>query len=191
MAANRLPIRPVRMPADLAGQKNGQLHPGLLRTVRPYGQLHRLAADAYEALREAARPFGDQVRPIKPTSSLDTYRPLTAQERVFFARYTNEYRPNPKSIRTYNGQVWYIRNNILAPVATPGSSFHGWGLAVDIWNASGKRLEWLLEHAQHYGFSWELQSEPWHIRYVVGDKVPPAVQRWKDSHANGSDRRPN
>jgi len=184
MAAARLPIRPVRMPADLARQRNGQLDPGLLRTVRPYGQLHRLAADAYEALREAARPFGEQIRPIKPTSSLDTYRPLTAQERVFFARYTNEYRPGAKSVRNYNGQIWYIKDNKLAAVATPGTSFHGWGLAVDIANASGPRLEWLLTFAPLYGFSWELQSEPWHIRYVVGDKVPPAVQRWKDSHAN-------
>jgi LAS superfamily LD-carboxypeptidase LdcB len=184
MAATRLPIRPVRMPADLTRQRNGLLEPGLLRTVRPYGQLHRLAADAYEALREAARPFGDQIRPIKPTSSLDTYRPLSAQERVFYARYTTEYRAGAKSIRNYKGQIWYLKNNSLAVVATPGTSFHGWGLAVDIWNASGPRLNWLLKFAPEYGFSWELQSEPWHIRYVVGDKIPPAVQRWKDSHAH-------
>jgi hypothetical protein len=36
-------------------------------------------------------------------------------------------------------------------------------------------LQFLLDVAPSLGWSWELQSEPWHIRYVAGDKVPQAV----------------
>jgi hypothetical protein len=34
---------------------------------------------------------------------------------------------------------------------------------------------WFRANAERYGFSWELQSEPWHIRYVTGDDIPQAV----------------
>jgi LAS superfamily LD-carboxypeptidase LdcB len=69
----------------------------------------------------------------------------------------------------------------MAPLAVPGTSNHNLGIAVDIANASGKRLEWMLANAHKYGFSWELQSEPWHIRYVAGDDIPEAVKIWKES----------
>ena len=36
-----------------------------------------------------------------------------------------------------------------------------------------------------FGFSWELQEEPWHIRLVCGDKIPEPVKAWMD--ANGVD----
>lgn len=63
-------------------------------------------------------------------------------------------------------------------MAVPGTSNHNLGIAIDIANASGKRLEWLLKHAQSFGFSWEVQSEPWHLRYVTGDNVPTRVKEW-------------
>ena len=63
----------------------------------------------------------------------------------------------------------------MAPMATPATSNHGWGLAVDVWSANGKRLDWMLQNCDKYGFSWEVQSEPWHIRYVCGDILPQAV----------------
>jgi LAS superfamily LD-carboxypeptidase LdcB len=57
--------------------------------------------------------------------------------------------------------------------AVPGTSNHGWGLACDVWNVGQNgRLEWLLDNAKRFGFSWEVQSEPWHIRYVLGDDLP-------------------
>jgi len=33
----------------------------------------------------------------------------------------------------------------------------------------------MLANVEQYGFSWELQAEPWHIRYVAGDDLPVAV----------------
>ncbi len=58
---------------------------------------------------------------------------------------------------------------------------HNLGIAIDIANASGKRLDWLLKNALDFGFSWELQSEPWHLRYTAGDNVPERVKLWKES----------
>jgi LAS superfamily LD-carboxypeptidase LdcB len=39
----------------------------------------------------------------------------------------------------------------------------------------------MLKNADDFGFSWEVQSEPWHLRYVAGDKVPAAVLAWKQT----------
>jgi hypothetical protein len=36
----------------------------------------------------------------------------------------------------------------------------------------------MLKNAQRFGFSWELQSEPWHLRFVAGDVTPEAVKSW-------------
>ena len=184
------PVLPVRLPADLANVTPGKLPPGLLRPIRPYGHLHWLAADAYHAMRRAA--FDDGVRPFKPTSAHDAYRPLHTQLRGFLARYTTDPIPNSKSIKMYNGKRWYLKPG-QAPMLPPGLGFHPLGLAVDIWGASGDRLQWLEANAVSFGWSWEFTSgaEPWHLRYVVGDRIPARVQRWKDSHANGSNRRVN
>ncbi len=57
--------------------------------------------------------------------------------------------------------------------AVPGTSNHGWGCAVDTalggYGASAKVvdsvfLQWALEHVAANGWSWEVQSEPWHLR---------------------------
>jgi LAS superfamily LD-carboxypeptidase LdcB len=63
-------------------------------------------------------------------------------------------------------------------MAVPGTSNHNLGIAIDIAHASGARLAWLLKNAQDFGFSWEVQSEPWHLRYVAGDNVPLRVKEW-------------
>ena len=175
------PVLPVRLPADLVNVKPGKLPPGLLRPIRPYGQLHWLAADAYHAMRRKA--LDDGIRPFKPTSAHDAYRPMSTQLGAFLTRYTTDYVPNSKSVRTYDGKKWYLRPG-MAPVLPPGLGFHPLGLAVDIWDATGDRLKWLEAHALSFGFSWEFTSgaEPWHIRYVVGDRIPETVQRWKETH---------
>jgi len=36
-------------------------------------------------------------------------------------------------------------------------------------------LKWLLDNEDKFGFSHEVQSEPWHIRYVAGNDIPVAV----------------
>lgn len=178
-----LPIVPVKRCSCLANAKAGQLKPSLLRPIEKGGRLHQCAADAYEAMDAAANAAGID---LSPTSPADTYRSLEMQETAFFQRYTTT--PKNKELkkqkpRIYQGKAWYLKKG-MAPLAVPGTSNHNWGIAVDIANASGKRLEWLAANAPLYGFSWEvLPQEPWHIRYVVGDAVPEAVKAWKKAQA--------
>jgi hypothetical protein len=49
---------------------------------------------------------------------------------------------------------------------------------VDIHSASEpKRLNWLIANVKRFGFSWEVvPSEPWHIRFVLGDEKPEALK---------------
>lgn len=173
-----LPVKPILLPADLKNVVPGELPPGLLVPIRPYGQLHRLAADAYHALR--AKALAEGIRPFKPTSAGDTYRTLALQKKGFLARYQQEPIAGA-STRTWEGKKWYLKAG-NAPMAAPGTSNHNLGLAVDISEASKERLDWMLKNCADFGFSWEVQSEPWHIRYVSGDRVPPAVQAWISSH---------
>jgi len=164
----RLPIRPVKLPKDLAGQSNGALSPTLLRPVDG-GKLHHLAAAAWKAMVRAAKSDGIT---LKPTSAADTFRPLEVQERGFLNRYDNTKRMSKP--RTYRGKLYWLKPG-NAPMAVPGTSNHGWGLAVDVANIDQAKVEWLLKNAASYGFSWELQNEPWHLRYVAGDKFPEAA----------------
>ena len=159
----KLPVTKVVMPADLKTQKNGQVDAELLRAI-PGGKLYYKAAVAWLALREAARKDGLW---LKPTSTVDTYRPLKVQEKAFFARYDNT--PRDTRHEKYQGKDWWLKPR-KAGVAVPGTSFHGWGLAIDVAHVNDRKLKWLLANAARFGFSWEAQSEPWHLRFVAGDK---------------------
>ena len=184
------PVKPVRLPADLGNVKPGEVPAYLLRSIRPYGRLHWLAAQAWEAMRKAAH--ADGIRPFKPSSVYDTYRDLATQEKGFLARYTTAPIANSKSIRVYKGQKYYLKPG-LAPMAVPGTSTHNLGLAVDIFSASGERLDWMEANCMSFGFCWEFRSgaEPWHIRYFKAESVPARVQQWLDTHANRNLRSPN
>jgi LAS superfamily LD-carboxypeptidase LdcB len=172
------PIVKVKLCSHLKGVKSGQLSPDLLKSIEK-GKLHHCAADAYEAMDEAANAEGID---LSPTSWADTYRSLEMQEYGFFQRHTltPKGKQKKRKPRIYKGKAWYLKKG-MAPLAVPGTSNHNLGIAVDIANASGKRLKWMLANAHKYGFSWELQSEPWHLRYVAGDDIPEAVQIWKQS----------
>jgi len=176
MAKKELPVVKVSLPADLKDVTPGRVPENLMRVIEHKGKLHRLAADAYEAMDAAANADGID---LKPTSIADTYRSLETQEYGFFQRYTDNPKPAlmKQKPRIYKGKAWYLKKG-LAPMAVPGTSNHNLGIAVDIADANGKRLDWLLANAQSFGWSWEVQSEPWHLRYVAGDNVPEKVKLW-------------
>ncbi len=178
---SKYPVVPVKLCSCLKGMKPGELPAKLLRTIEGKGKLHGCAADAYEAMDAAANAEGID---LSPTSQADTYRSLEVQEYGFYQRYTDK--PGPKLMkqkpRIYKGKAWYLKKG-MAPMAVPGTSNHNLGIAIDIKDASGPRLAWLLANEAKFGFSHELDSEPWHIRYVAGDAVPEAVQAWKASKA--------
>ena len=183
-----LPIAKLVMPKDLKGCQNGKLPATLLRRIAPSGRMHHLAAISWTLLRELAAKEGlDLVH-------VGDYRPYEQQLALFESRmkpFPNAKKPT-QVVRTFNGAKWYLHNG--APVATPGTSNHGWGLAIDAAvKTKGKKggvvsittkpkiakrsgLQFLLAEAPSLGWSWELQSEPWHIRYVAGDKTPARLK---------------
>ncbi|MGA0710175.1 MAG: D-alanyl-D-alanine carboxypeptidase family protein [Ilumatobacteraceae bacterium] len=151
-----------------------------MEEIPPYGQLEKTAARAWFALVAAAAASGWQL-----TYTGRIYRSYERQEALFRERYVPTFNPlkcSTTGSRTWNGKRWW-RLRGKAPAATPGTSNHGLGLAVDVALGDhpsrakpiGPAMDWMVAFAPQFGFSWELQSEPWHIRYVAGDKIPRAV----------------
>ena len=181
----KLPVSRLIMPADLRECSNGELPASLLRKISPSGKMHHLAAQSWAVLQELAEKEGFKLVHV------GDYRPYSQQLSLFKSRmkpYPNA-KKDKQTVRTFEGKKWYLHNG--APVATPGTSNHGWGLAIDVavkgkigvvsvstkFKPSGKSaLDFLLREAQSLGWSWELQSEPWHIRYVAGDKIPVRLE---------------
>lgn len=177
------PVRAVSRPRCLNGRSNGRLDDVLVSTpvlgVEWPCRLVEPAARAWRALSAAAAQAGHK---LKPSGQFDSYRPYAAQERIFRQRYRPVYKRGA-SYRVWQGQRWYHWYGAAA--AVPGTSNHGWGLAVDTGeendgDAGTERLDsgtlnWLLQNEERFGFSHEIQSEPWHIRYFAGDQIPQAV----------------
>lgn len=185
-----LPVVRVTMPADLAKATNGRLWPSQLAPMHLPGAntavLHSLAARAFGALFVAA--LAETGQTMTATSAADCYRSFDLQLAAWNARMVPKYNPLicTRTSKVWNGKTWWLRRG-MAQVATPGSSNHGWGLAVDVglWDASERKVRpvdgnpwfwgWLLANAASFGLSWEVQSEPWHLRYTAGDAIPQRV----------------
>lgn len=170
-----LVVAPIKFCSHLAGKKPSEVTPDILRKCSGDGKMELCAADAWDAMVAAATADGIT---LKPTSLGDQYRSIEQQKKAFLQRYRKEPVANSTS-RTWNGQKWWLKRG-FAPLAAPNDdpktcSRHMLGLAVDVANATGKVLKWLQDNNEKFGFSHEVQSEPWHIRYVAGDDVPSAV----------------
>jgi D-alanyl-D-alanine dipeptidase len=180
-----LPVAKMVLPQDLKGCENGKLPKSLLRPISPSGQMHHYAATSWMMLRGLAAEEGlDLVH-------VGDYRPYAQQVALFMSRMKRfpDAKKNVQVTRIFNGEKWFL--HVGAPVATPGTSNHGWGLAIDAAlktkagvvtistkpkTAKRSGLDFLLAEAPALGWSWELQSEPWHIRYVAGDKTPAPLK---------------
>ena len=184
LPVTRLALLPVDgtidYPAVLTGQKNGQLSLSILVKASglsggPVVTLVTPTMRAWNAMVNDALTHGII---LQATSTMDSYRPLAVQTAIFRERYTPTFHAG-WATRKCDGITYYQRPGTAA-AACPGTSNHGLGIAVDVANASGNRLNWLLANAQKYGFSWEIQSEPWHIRYTAGDRIPAAVLAYEE-----------
>lgn len=188
------------LPPDLAGTKNGTLPDNLLtKCVYPNTQsarLHSLTNRAMMALFATVKAkYGETLTVI---SWPDAYRNYTQQYNTFMKRYqTTPISGRPTKV--WNGQTWYLKPG-MAGAATPGSSNHGWGCALDtgLWKLVSGVMKvvsitaakcwtsgWILEHADEYGVCWEAQSEPWHIRMYTG-KLTPAVLAYEAGQGGGT-----
>lgn len=178
---SKYPTAKLRRPNDLKGLTNGKLPEALLKPIKPTGRLHHLAARAWHAMRDAAWKDGVQL------SLSQGYRTYDQQVVLFKSRYTTDMLPGRPTKRWQN-RVWYQRPK-TAIAAVPGTSNHGWAMALDLaidadgdeafeWPVKSidqKAIRWLLNNADRFGWTWELQSEPWHLTYYTGDLIPQAV----------------
>lgn len=174
---SELYIKKVTPPADVAGHKPGRLPDAILSKVDG-GRLHWRAANAWKAMKDAAKADGIE---LKPTSAGDLYRSYDSQLAAFNQRYVDHEIPG-QSTRTFEGKKYWLKKG-MAPLAAPGTSQHNSGLACDVHTASGERLKWMIANCAKFGWSWEVvPEEPWHIRYTEGDNVPEAVKAWMDAN---------
>jgi LAS superfamily LD-carboxypeptidase LdcB len=187
-----LPVRSVNRPSDLDGQLNGRIAPDRLISVDTNGSvatLVRPAAAAWVALCAAAKADGHILLPFS------SYRSYEKQKALFLARYSTAYKAGVDR-KVWEGKTWYKHTG--ATTAAPGTSNHGWGLAVDVRvkrNGSSIPIDdaavaWLVENEERFGFSHEIQSEPWHIRYWAGDTrsgTTPAPDLEDDVLTNAQD----
>lgn len=186
------PVKPITRPAILAGLQNGRLPDSVLVDTagQDGGPLVRLVpptARKWRALCAAARKAGYI---LKASGAADSYRPYSVQEAIFRQRYSTTRMAGSLGAKTWNGVVWYQKPG-TATAAVPGTSNHGWGGAVDTGqeldgdpgaeSIGGPAFFWLLANADRFGFSWELQSEPWHLHDFSGDTIPKAVLDYEAS----------
>lgn len=185
------PVKPIRKPLSLRTARNGYLPAKVLETVKPDCTLHIRAARAWAAMRAAAKKDGVLL------GHVGDYRPYDQQRALFLARFDD--RPTgrtPAVTRSWAGKTWWLKPG-MAVAAVPGTSNHGWGLAVDAaLIIDGKTVTisadpdgpgpmksgvaWLLKNADRFGWCWEIASgplvEPWHIIYYAGSRTPKAVK---------------
>lgn len=104
-------------------------------TIAPGHWLRADAAASYQRMRAAGLPAG---------GITDAGRTRAEQE-VMYARY--------------------LRGELVAYAAKPGTSKHETGRALDL---SGHARAWVRAHGQRYGWLRDqVRNEPWHMEYVA------------------------
>lgn len=183
------PVAKMVLPKEVEKVGNGKLTPKMMKKVKCGGMMWNNAADAFNAMYDAALAAGHKLR------NIGDYRPFEGQLSMFMDRY--EQKPTgrkPEITRNYQGKTWYLKKG-KAPSGTPGTSNHGFGLAIDIAVdhkgkivsiAGTKAYAWMCENAPSYGFYLQgaptkadgkanPEYEAWHWQYCIGDKVAPAL----------------
>ena len=125
------------VPANLRAYGNGRIPSSKLESIGVGG--HKLAGPAASAYK---RMSADAAKAGVKIGVTDSYRSYAAQ--VDVARRKGLY-----------------KHGGLA--ATPGTSKHGWGLAVDV-KVDRAGQNWLQKNASQYGFH-TIPREPWHWEY--------------------------
>ncbi len=139
--------------------------------------LSKPAARAFGALKKFYETHEDGIQ----LSATGCYRSYKDQVALFQQRFSDVRIPG-QLVKSFNGKKYWLKKGV-AQAATPGTSNHGYGLAIDLCLLKdGKKvsltpqvINLLKGNAHDFGFSWELDSEPWHIVYFSGDVVPASV----------------
>jgi LAS superfamily LD-carboxypeptidase LdcB len=171
------PVRDIHWCEHLKGKKPSQIKPEMVVAVSAGGKLEKCAAAAFEEMATAAKADGII---LKSTSAGDTLRSIAQQTAGFLQRYQKAPIADA-STKHWNNETYYLKPG-TAMLATPyddpadakaRGSRHLYGIAIDIKDAHGATLQWLLANEVRFGFSHEVLgdangkgAEPWHIRYT-------------------------
>jgi hypothetical protein len=127
------------VPTSLAGYGNGRIPDTSLAPLT--GSSERMWAPAAQHLNEL---MADAKKAGVSISVTDAYRSYDDQVAV----------ANSKGLYTQGGLA-----------AAPGTSEHGWGLAVDL-GLNATSQAWMKQHAKEYGFVDNVPREAWHWEFA-------------------------
>lgn len=133
---------PMPVPAELAAFGNGEIPASSLESIGQGG--HRLAAPAAQAWKQAVA--------AATADGID----LTV---------TDSYRSYDEQVDLANRKGLYADGGLAA---VPGTSNHGWGLAVDANVDDAAALRWLQANGHRFGFVEAVPREPWHWEFRPG-----------------------
>ena len=124
-------------PAELVNYGNGNVPTAALASIGDGHSLHAPAAQAFRQLEASAQLAGIDLDVVS------SYRDLSTQQRL----------AQEKGLYSQGGLA-----------ATPGTSNHGWGMAVDL-TLDNRAQEWMRANAHQFGFVEDVPREPWHWTY--------------------------
>ncbi|EYR62363.1 peptidase M15 [Actinotalea ferrariae CF5-4] len=127
------------VPAELRVHGNGKVPAAALSTVA--------GADGHRLWAPAAR-------------SLEALRAAAARDGVSIG-VTDSYRPYDVQVDLVRRKGLYSQGGLAA---VPGTSNHGWGIAVDL-DLDARAQAWMRTHGERYGFVEDVPREPWHWTY--------------------------
>lgn len=138
---------------------NGRLKPDQLKDVGDGFKLWTPAADAYLEMKAAA-----------------------AKDKVYF-RLSSAYRTvEEQQVLVDELGQWSPTN---PGAALPGTSPHGWGIAIDI--SSPGSQQWINKYGAKYGWVPTVSNEPWHFEWKGGQ---PQIEPVSNVNVNQINKSP-
>lgn len=154
------PYKKMVLPAEVAKVGNGNLTPAMLKKVKTGGEMWTGAAVAFNKLYADCLTAGYKLR------NVGDYRPFDKQLAMFVDRYAlKDQGRSPQVTRKYQDKLWYLKKG-KSPSGVPGTSNHGFGLAIDVGyekdgalvSMGGKCFDWMCANAPKYGFTCKAQT---------------------------------
>ena len=133
-----------------------------------------------------------QARGVPPHATLDPF--ILSNHQIYYPGknflgnkyikfWVKDYRPNSLGGLNWadlSGKWYYAINSGITELATPGTSNHGWGIAIDLHaktvtelQANENAMKWFRDNIEIYGWSRERgvspKSDPFHLIYFNED----------------------